>query len=257
MQPLLKFLHCMQKIEYLESALTSGLMFTEHKVEFKPTNDNVEFKNLILELMPYLERRLTSIGRPLIALSEERKGVIFSGIGSISGNIPMLCFTEIPEGRNISNHILSFGGYGLVVRREWLEKNRADRVLYVGENSTVSRNLFRNLSLLRISNIVACNIHQVLFDTTNLPALLDLIAHVETRLNLEEFEWRIAGNHGFMGVQKDTGKKLVIKLDYIEYILVKEKKDISHIESLVKKLSVSQGSISPPKVLYQPTVIPI
>jgi hypothetical protein len=169
----------------------------------------------------------------------------------------MLYFSEVPEGREISYQQLPFGAYGLVVKRQWLEKNEADRALYIGQNSPVSRHLFRNLANLRISSLFVDVSGQVLFDNSCFPALLDLLAHIEVRENIEEFEWRIVGNHGFMGGKRETGKRLLIQLEDIEYILVQKTEDVNGFEKLIIDFAESQASSQIPPVLCQPNVIPV
>lgn len=252
----LKFLHSMRESDFLVSALKEGLLLTDHLVKFALTADISEMESSVNEVHLYLMKRLTYIGKSWESLDETNKNTIYSGIGAMSGKIPMLCFTEVPDGREISYHQLLFGGYGLVVKRQWLEKNKADRVIYVGQNSTVSRHLFRNLANLRIANLFVDTSGQVLFDTNCFPALLDLMAYIEVRDNLEEFEWRIAGNHGFMGKKRDVEKRLVIALDDIEYVLVQKHEDVRDFEKLIKGLAISQSPTKIPPVLCQPNVIP-
>jgi chlorite dismutase len=76
------------------------------------------------------------------------------------------------------------------------------------------------------------------------------------RDNLEEFEWRIVGNHGFMGKKRDVEKRLAIALDDIEYVLVQKHEDIRDFEQLIKALAISQSPLRIPPVLCQPNVIP-
>ncbi len=177
------------------------------------------------------------------------------GIGSISGMIPMLCFTEVPQGRDITYQHLSFGGYGLVVQRQWLESNGADRVLYVGDNSSVSRHIYRILASLQISNLFVDAMGLVLFDNRCSQAVLDLIAYIETRDNLAEFEWRIAGRHGFFGGIRDSGMRIPIRLDQIETVIVQSHDEITVLEALIQSLASSQRPSKIPNVLCQPEIL--
>lgn len=136
--PTLKFLHSMRERSFLESALSEGLMLRDHTVQFSPAKTHAQWQALLGEEWSLLMTKLNSLGAPWGGLSEERKNLLMGGIGSISGKIPMLCFTEVPEGRGLSFHHLSFGGYGLVVSRNWLESNGGDRVIYAGNNSSES-----------------------------------------------------------------------------------------------------------------------
>jgi Putative abortive phage resistance protein AbiGi, antitoxin len=256
MLPSLKFLHSMRERNYLESALTDGLLLTGHKVKFLPSEKTVDIESLLNDVKPTLLAQLIKIGKPWDCLDEERQKTIFSGIGAISGSIPMLCLTEVPEGRSISFQQFSFGGYGLVIKRQWLEKNEADRVLYIGQNSPVSCHLFRILANLRVSSLFVDGTGQVLFNMSCFPAILDLLAYIEVRENLEEFEWRIVGKTGFMGGKRAKGKRLTIGLDDIEYILVQKSEDIDNLNQLIHSLAISQKSSKIPSILCQPNTIP-
>jgi hypothetical protein len=254
----LKFIHSMSKKEYLESALNNGLLLTDHKVKFHPIKDRNILESLVNnEIMFTLKQRLLEIGKPWEFVEGERRKIIFSGIGFIRGSIPMLCFSEVPDGRNIQYHQLNFGAYGLVVKRQWLENNEADRVLYIGQDSPISRHLFRNLANLRIANLFFdTKSNLILFNNSCFSALLDMIAFIEIREHLEEFEWRIVGNPGFMKEKRDLEKRLVIGLEDIEYILVQNSEDIKFFEKLIDNLAIVQGTQNIPKVLCQPEVIP-
>lgn len=246
----------MRESRHLELALDEGLQLTDHKVELKLSQDHEDWSAFVADTMPLLSRRLTSIGKPWESLDETTRKILLRGIGAISALVPMLCFTEVPEGRNISNHQVGFGAYGLVVRRQWLDEHGADRVIYVGQNSSLSRRLFRVLADFRIASLFAKEDGQVIFDSSCFADLLDLLVHVQVREHLEEFEWRIAGNHGLMGGVKDTGKRLPIRLQDIEYVLVQNQEDIAIFQHHINTIVARESHSSVPKVLHQPDVIP-
>ena len=89
-----KYVHSMRKRSFLESALKEGLMLTDHQVTFRPAESDADFASLVYELVPTLQAQLAAIGAPWEQLPEERRRMLMSGIGSISGMIPMLCFTK-------------------------------------------------------------------------------------------------------------------------------------------------------------------
>lgn len=179
----------MRNREYLELALTQGLMLTDHEVKFEPATSTFKLQPLLAEVEPILLGLLQAIGASWTTLSPDRQQLILRGLGSIRGKIPMVCFTEVPEGRDLTLHHLSFGGYGVVVRREWLERNGGDRVLYVGEDSPVTRNLYRIIATLNASNLIRAENGDVLFGNHCFPPILDLLAYMERRDNGSEFEW--------------------------------------------------------------------
>lgn len=255
----MKFLHCMRKVEYLLGGLSDGLMLTNHKIEYSPTQDSQELRTLVQPLLPLIHLQLNKIGTSLDALSEQRKWVLFSGIGRILlGEMPMLCFTEVPQGRVLDTHRSSYGDYGLVVSRGWLERNGADRVVYVGQNSTVSQNLFKCLALLKIQSLfVDPKGGLVVFNSEIDPFLLDLLAHVEVRENLLDAEWRIAGKHGYLDGQKDTCKRLALPLADIEFVLVPNEADQRLVAEEIARLAGMQGAAHIPPVLTFPKSLPV
>jgi hypothetical protein len=255
--PKLKFIHSMRERDYLDSALKDGLLLTNHPLTFTPTENRTEMQSLMYEFIPFLKNKLIELGKPLESLEKSRRKLIFQGIGSFDATAKMLCFTEVPEGRDISFQNLSFGGYGLVIKRTWLEKNNADRIIYIGQNSVVSRHLFRNLSALRIASLHVNDSEQVLFDSFLFSLFFDLLPYIETRENLEEFEWRIVKNPKSDGENSQSEDRIQISLDEIEYVLVKREGDISDFSALIAKLAVQQNTLEIPRVLCQPSFIPV
>lgn len=254
--PNLKFLHCLSRFDFLKSALLDGLMLTDHKVEFAPTSDLNAYAELLREVRPLLELHLNKIGHPYNALSEERQRVIMAGIGSIRGSVPMLCLTEVPQGKVIGRHKFMFGSYGLVLSSGWVEQNCADRVVYVGHNSPASRQLYFCLTTMRILSLFADQQGQVLFENVSLKQALDLLVYIETRDHLGEAEWRIAGHHGFHGGKRETGKRLPVTLNDIEYVLVPSEDEVEEISKVIANLAVQQHVTNVPKVLEFPDTLP-
>jgi hypothetical protein len=254
--PKLRFLHSMRRREYLESALTSGgLMYTDHEASYSPSNSRDDWQSLLNEVMPLLQRRLEAIGAPWGSLSEEQRRTMMRGLGSIRGKIPMICFTEVQEGRDLAVHHLSFGGYGLVVTQDWLERQGGDRVIYVGNKSSVSHNLYRNIAALLASNIVVTPGGDVAFCSFCFHSILDLMAYTERRDNLVEFEWRIAGRHGFNGERRVTGQRVPLSLQDIERVLVQQDEDIAYFEAILMGLPGGSTMSRLPKVVCQPPVL--
>jgi hypothetical protein len=231
-------------------------MLRDRDVCLAPATKPADWESLIASFMPALESRLEAIGAPWSSLTEERRLMIMRGLGTVAGKIPMLCFTEVPQGRELPYHHLSFGGYGVVVERHWLEKNGGDRVMYIGDYSPNSRNLFRVLSMLHISSLFKdSSSGQVLFHNHSISAVLDLLSYVERRENVTEFEWRIAGKHGFMGGKRNSGTRIPLLINDVEMILVRDSGDVLHFEALLEKLANAQSPSRIPKVLCQPEVL--
>ena len=248
----LKFLHCTRKAEYLESAIQNGLMFTDHSVQFKFTDDEKEVSRFLFELLPIVNWRLKELGEEYGELPDDRRWIINSGLGSISGKIPMLCFSEVPLGKKIEHHGFHFGQYGLVVSRKWLEKNGGDRVAYVGEDGKFGRILAKVLGAFRALTLFKDSQNKVLFEGYFMPMILDLFSYVEQRRHLEEQEWRIAGEHGFMGGIKSTGARVPLPLSEIEYVLVRSADEIDTFNSLIEDVAKKNSfkGIKPKVLLF-------
>ncbi len=251
----LKFLHSMRDRESLEAALQEGLMYKNNPVKFSPADTNVAWSELLNLVWPTLIPHLDRIGKPWVGLTEQRQNLLLQGIGTMSVSIPMVCFTEVPEGRKLRWQQLLFGGYGVVVRREWLESHGGDRVLYVGAGSEVSIRLFRVLANLQIAGLHVGQSGDVLFDSGQLPAIIDLLAYIQVRKNLEELEWRIAGHHGITGGSPETGKRVPLSLDQIEIILVQNKADIAHFRAIAKDVARRQSVLKIPRIQRQPETL--
>lgn len=246
----------MKRREYLEQALRTGLMFTGHDVRFAPTEDPKVFAGLFEQILPLLHQKLASLGRSFDFLSEGERQVLMMGLGAMSGSVPMICLTEVPAGRSIDVHQATFGGYGLVISRRWVELNGGDKVLYVGHNSTASRRLFLLLATLKIFSLHLGANGQVLFENNAFRASLDLLCYVERRDYLEEAEWRQTGNPGWMGGTVANGTRLHLPIDEIEFVLVTNDADVKATSTLVQELAVKQKSKSMPKTIVFPRQLP-
>lgn len=227
----IRFLHTMRKPEYLEQALRHGLMLTDHEATFRPFDDDADAARLTGEiLLPRLTARLKAIGECEVNLN-----ALVAGIGSISGQVPMICFTEVHDGRDLSNHFFTFGAYGVVVNRQWLEANGGDRVLYAGPQSRVTKLLHKLFVEHQLSGLHSRS-GKAMYSSETLSPILDLLAYVETRAHLEEVEWRIAGEHGFTGRKRASGERIQLPLSAIEMVLVQNNADVEYFTSVLKSL---------------------
>lgn len=231
-------------------------MLTDHEVAFAPTTNPNESEGLLLRVLPLLRGRLQSLGKPLESLDTDRTKVVFGGIGNIRGNVPMLCLTEVPQGRVLDRHRESFGSFGLILKQDWVIRNGADRVIYVGHNSRASQQLFVCLATMRIFGLFVDKTGLLLFDNESTRPALDLLSFFETRDHLEESEWRIAGSAGFMGGVRETGKRLPLLMSDIEYIFAPTAEDVKRLEGTVAELAAMQGTAYLPKVIEFPNVLP-
>ncbi len=94
----------------------------------------------------------------------------------------MLCFTEVPDGRSIAAHAVTFGQYGLVISRKWIEDFGGDRVAYVGHGSAFSKHLFQILVVARLNGLHVSSTGQILFDNRSLRRALDLLSYIGSQI---------------------------------------------------------------------------
>lgn len=245
----------MSQPDFLEKALSDGLMLTDHEVAFAPTQDTKDFGALVERVMPLFTARLAGLGKPLGTLEETRKNVLFSGLGTMRGKIPMLCFSEIPPGKSLDQHRFSFGSFGIVVKPDWLARQGAERVVYVGQNSPASQQLYHCLATMHILGLHVSPIGDVLFDNVTMNAMLELLPYVEVRDHLEEAEWRVVGRAGFVGGARETNKKLQLALQDIEYVFVPSDA-IAKFTAQILALAIKQGCSTVPPVIQFPSCIP-
>ena len=252
----LKFLHCLRELEHLISALIDGLMLTDHEVTFSPTTNRNELEVLLDRVLPLLRGRLQSLGKPLESLDADRATVVFSGLGNMRNKVPMLCLTEVPKGKVLDSHRNLFGSFGLILKQDWVMRNGADRVIYVGHNSSASQQLFVCLATMRILGLFVDKTGTLLFDNESIRPALGLLSFFETRDHLEETEWRIAGKTSFMGGGRETGKRIPLLLCDIEYIFAPNAEDVKRLAETVANLAVKQNTADPPKIIEFPSVVP-
>lgn len=247
--PDIKLLHSMRKPEYLEGALKEGITFRAHKVLFVPTDNVAEYSKLLEAVLPALNQKLLDLGKPLDSLSDVNRTSIFAGLGSISGKLPMICFTEVSPARSLHYHSMAFGQYGLVVRRRWLEENGGVKVSYVGGNSQLTREIYDRIARANIANLVTNSTGEVLFGHKGLKAALEQFVHLEISENASEAEWRIAGQHGFLGGKSATNSRLPIALDDIEFVIVKTEGEVEPFKRLIEELRKIRRANEVPEVI--------
>ncbi len=228
-------LHCTKEKEYLSDLLQNGLKFREHPVEFKLTKETGSW--LIGKIMPILTHHVASLGLQFSKLSPENISTIMRGLGSISAQIPMICFTEVATGKDISPHGLKYGKYGLSIDRAWLESKGADRVTYIGDETEYSKLMALNLGTMRALSLQLNPQGGVIYNAQIFEMILDLFCFFEKRSNLEEQEFRIPGKHGFSGGETRTGSRLEIPIQKIETIFVAEESDVEEIEETLRSVS--------------------
>lgn len=226
-------------------------MLTDHPVKFSPFDDDEGAAEAMQSYsLGALAKKAAALGASHLNLNH-----LAYGLGSISGKIPMICFTEVHDGRDLFPHYLNFGAYGVVVSRNWLEKNGGDRVLYTGARSEVTKRLHRLFVDYQIAGLHGQN-GALLFNSSTLSPILDLLAYVQGRDQLAEVEWRIAGEHGFTGRRRTSGDRIILPLDAIVAVLVQNDDDVVKFEGILKSLPGASSATNMPPVLAQPPTLP-
>ena len=251
-----KFLHCLPKYEYLESALRDGLMLMDHDVKFSVTDDKDQLARLLNDLIPLIEFKLKMLGLELNSLPHDSSQNLFAGIGTMQGSVPMICLTEVAPGRLISQHRFLFGSFGLVLRNLWVARNNAERIIYAGHGSPASKILFNCLATMHIMGLHVSQDGLLVFDTRTHKAALPLLSYFESRDNVSEAEWRIAGSTGYFGGKRNTGERLPLQLEEIEYIFTPNAILKDEIQVVVDELAVVQSCKRVPQVIVFPDAIP-
>lgn len=243
----IQFLHTMRQADHLEQALRDGLMFTDHKVSFDPFKNLGDAARISAEYsLPKLLGRVQALGGNHLDLN-----ALAAGLGSMSGEVPMICFTEVQAGRSLCLHYLNFGAYGIVVTREWLERNGGDRVVYAGPDSALTRRLHRLFVDFQIAGVHVKD-GKTLFDSSHSHPILDLLAFIQGRDQLAEVEWRIAGEHGWTGGEPASGKRIPLTMNDIKEVVVQNPGDVARFEAILRSLPGAGGCAELPVVRQQP-----
>ena len=247
-----RFIHSMRDRQYLEQIFTTGgLMFTDHHVEFSLSSDPVDFEDMLNLLEPMIQSRASILGAKWSDAAPADKVAVRLGMMAVNGEMPMLCFTEALDERQLSNHSFLFGAYGIVVGQEWMEKNGGDRVIYAGSNSAMTRALHQTMVQLRLGAMIVNASGNIVFDAAVEPTILNLLQFIQVRKNFTEFEWRIPGQHGFLKAKSSTGTRLPISIGDIEIILVQNEADIPYFQTLLRQL----GCKAIPDIVCQPPTL--
>ena len=209
---------------------------------------------LLNRVAPLLQERLERLGTPWNTLAEERRKMLMRGLGSVRGEVPMVCFTAIPAGKLLDEHRADFGDYGIVASRTWIEKNGGDRVVYVGDNSALSRTLFLAVSTMHIFSLYLVN-GEPMYDGRAMSVALRLVCGVERRTHLNEDEWRIWGNPGWMGGRKEEGKRIALPLEEIELVLTPTVEEAKQVDAIVSDEARKQNARRTPQCIVFPDVL--
>lgn len=238
----------MKERDYLEQALTLGLMFCSHPVSYRPLpNDRHEINKIVEEeLLPLILQKVASLPGDVHLPPE-----VMRLFGPQTINIPMICFTEAYGARNLDEQYNQFGEYGVVVTHKWLEDNGGDRVLYVGSESQLTKHLCHLYWKALIGSIHKTKDNKALPSTQVTQKFLTILAYIETRKHLSEAEWRIADATSIYEGNSKTGTRIALPLSAIRMVIVQSQEDIEFFEHILKSrpdFNATQG-VPPIRVL--------
>ncbi|MBC8385482.1 MAG: hypothetical protein H8E57_08200 [Candidatus Cloacimonetes bacterium] len=180
------------------------------------------------------------------------------GKADIEIAIPMICFCDIPLS-NIKHHIRKYGNYAIGMSLEWAEKNGINPVIYLKNNSILSK------QLQKISTIIKPDSHTEITNPEAILALTDILRYIKSfngsfKRNwnsyentdekfYDEREWRYIPSIEDTKIEKafispvEFNKKankalLSIKLNFIpddiKYIIVSNENEIPKILETIK-----------------------
>ena len=240
-----RLLHCMSKASYLDEALEKGLMFTAHKVTYSPGDPNALFETMI----PFIDKLLTKYGKSFATLAVFEQFKLRLICGTISGSLPMICFSEVSKGSRVDHHGLSFGQWGVVVSRDWLEEQGGDRVLYIGESSPLSHHLYQVTTVSLIGGLTVNKSGEINIEEDPVRFWLDFFGYIEIRKNMQESEWRM------VGAKNELNTRRFLPFDAIECIFAPNN-DLQRVRNFVDQLA-AQRKCPAPIVLAYPSAEPI
>lgn len=234
----LKFLHSMQKLEYLESALENGLLFTAHTVQYKLSENEEVLKN---DFNIKKDSILIKYGIVFEKLTPKEQLIVSYMLGPIQSDVKMLCFTELENRNNMSHHTAMFGNYGFIFTQDFIERNNGDRVMYFGDNSPASRQLKNIIDLLMINSLHYKEDGSLIGDAKAFKMVTNNMCFIENRKHIKEFEWRIPENLDiFKQLEKGNMERrtyLQFELSDITHIIINDKSEAEIINQLIHNKS--------------------
>lgn len=243
----MKLLHCLQSSQFLEVALRDGFQPKMHPVEFIVSQDN---HPVYAEVFAMLKERLQALNTPYENLPPGWADILCRSVSNLTSKAPMICFTELTDGRDLHDHRFQFGSFGVVVDSSWVGRNGGDRVVYFGDNSEVSVRLYKALAQLRIRGIWVNSRGLPNPNTLDVDLMLGILGYFERRSHIGEQEWRIVGEC------QTPMDNIRISVADIETIYVPDDGWLAHFRQIADELAIQQGVRSVPEVAVFPANIP-
>ena len=260
----IKLIRFVSHLEYLIDDLKNGFRLREHPTKFtcSPTetiiglieywNENKISNGFISEVSSMYNSAI-SINHFYAALASKLKTdstfkINFSYYSSTIRTIKfkMKCFTELRDNQKLRHyHTSVYGKYGISLNVEWAKKNHADRVIYVDSKAEVS---------LRLAKLLG--VCMTIGKKTALNFVFDLLAFVEIAEHYTEFEWRIVGEHNFVGAPKRNLPEIIpFKLSDISEIFVNEESEIDTMLATIKNKQKDEEVDELPKICLTEDII--
>lgn len=246
-----RFIRFVGDKDFLIDDLLNGFKLREHKIEFRPSvynlmPDLVDFWKLTENKSKYIDEIIENFENSNIDefwlwyCNKIKSDIHFDIHTSIyfniinSAKIKMKCFTELRDNQRIHQiHTEKYGKYGITFKKDWMIRNKADRVIYVNVDSEITNRLGRLFSMIT-SNFH--NKHTIL-------SIFDLLALTEIEEHSHEYEWRIVGNHNFAGKSYGNYPDVIpFSTQEIECIYVENESDINLFENIINMKNKNEGT---------------
>lgn len=246
-----KFVRFVNNKDFLIDDILNGFRLREHSISFRPSlydlmPNLIEFWNTTGNKSKYIEEIVDNFYKQdlesfwkwcTLKLESDTDfnfhiSIYFNLINNAL--IKMKCFTELRDNQKIhQTHSTKYGKYGIAFRKEWMIKNKADRVIYVHTNSEVTNRIGRLFTMLT-SNFY--NKHTIL-------SIFDLLALTEVEEHSHEYEWRIVGNHNYAGKSYGNYPDIIsFSTEEIERIYVENDSDIDQFENIINEKNIKEGT---------------
>jgi hypothetical protein len=240
------FIRFVNQKKYLIDDIRKGFKLRKHSISFQPSLSTIlpsviEFwkelnlkpkyaDEIVKAYDEYSDNDFNNwLANKLTSDKNFNAGLSFGMSQIRNAEIKMKCFTELRDNQKLNtNHKNWFGGYGISFSKEWIMKNRGDRVIYVDRNSELTNRIGRILSMLFSFN--PCS--------SIIKSAFDVLSFTEIEGNSHEYEWRIVGNHEFAGNSYGDHPDLIpFKNDDITGIYVEHENEIDEFLKILKDKS--------------------
>lgn len=189
--------------------ISNGFLMIPHEVRFNPNILNIIEKSidmwnacnfemsLIREIRDIYNRHGGFTDNFLVdltaAFEADRAFAVNLGLlfQQARADIKMKCFTEIRDNQKLSRyHCVGFGQYGILMKREWMERVGGSPVIYANRDHSIVQILARNQAMLSIfeSFYSTENRNRAL---SSIACFIDILSFIQEAGHYGEYEWRV------------------------------------------------------------------